>query len=1241
MSRTKHRSGNALILVTGTLVLVFSMISLAVTTYWGDRRIEDGLKARQQATTAAEAIAVLKETRLASIAATNELADLVTNPDAGTTNWRGDAVKAATPWEGVDYFGGCLVRWRVEPVVVVGTDRQGDAAWAHNPPLRTRDQNAAAENNAEFYHFRVTAEAHALKDRMVLNSKTLKEMDQAKRLPWQEYGIGTAHVNVQAQRVVQLKLASMFKYALFYAAKGRDGDIEIHNGPAQRIRGEVHSNGAIFCGGGDRPTFSSNTDSTANYSALSGSYSDFGGSFLVGTKNNPEVMTAVDGVFAVHKYQLLMAHRDPSYAGDGYVDELTADQDLAFAVWGGNSQLEPLPNDPRLFIPEKHDISDFNKSRKVNDVSIVPGSDSRFPVNRNQRHGGAVRDSTNGGAFVSTPFDDGTKVRDQPLEAHRLFLEGTQIWTLDPANPTNVSYWTILPNAGNGDGINQDVDFGGFFVNGLSGVEPSDALWQTWRDDRQNVSLPYASEVAISLPTAPASLELTKNPGPSSPPRLRDFAVKLYWNVDPRQNVVTLATNLGVAPKTGVPNGWVPVDAAGLRQYYQRTSANQTDNDLGDLMPDAQVSGGRALHVIDGNLDTRIALDIVDLFDHSSSGAGTFNFNPYSTGAVPQAMNAGLARQDGIPVTDRRSLVRGVATAVADGVSDNAVMGPFFRKALYGDPNIDQYAGKMGFVIRERTFQVLPPLAGSTTRRAVDSSYVATEANLVAIPDPWQGMPWRPSIRDYSDRDVWATDYANYLQSQYMVSFGPYDMTEDFFREVRSQLSTSTETNDRAALEGMFSEQDLIERRKQLTLHYVIWDLDDRLGNTAWKNHRVSMLTLNMKKLLAYLGSEDASVADSSLSGKLASNFHGMIFVERRRRSEGCSPWNQPNWSRLYNFSWYQPNSNAWQPPAGVTNASAWLNRPSGYFQSPGGMTVNVAGNTLPAGFDWRVPAGVDILFHSAVRLHKAEDLDYGQYYDDGTYEAKRGLTVVTPNPLYLWGNTNVTMYADSTGSEALGTRAELVTATLDDGPLMPTNVTSIDNTIKWNVAGKTFRYLETQPDDEFNNDPNAETRENFHLPPMAVFSDNVSLLSQAWEDEDPFGDPTAIKNRLKRIPSADDTCAFTSIITGNAPTRMDGRNYVIMSGGQHNLIRYLENWKKQYHHTLASVVCVGPARYSMGAMGANGGEAGLMGKQVYSPPIRDFNMNSDLFSSAGQPPFTPFSVHVSRIATLLESLHR
>ena len=67
--------------------------------------------------------------------------------------------------------------------------------------------------NQNLYHFRIAAEAYALRDIQLLDDTSLADLEAANNLPWQNASNRLAMV--QTARVIQIGLSTLFKYACF------------------------------------------------------------------------------------------------------------------------------------------------------------------------------------------------------------------------------------------------------------------------------------------------------------------------------------------------------------------------------------------------------------------------------------------------------------------------------------------------------------------------------------------------------------------------------------------------------------------------------------------------------------------------------------------------------------------------------------------------------------------------------------------------------------------------------------------------------------------------------------------------------------------------------------------------------------------------------------------------------------------------------------------------------------------
>lgn len=293
-----RRRGAAMLitmLVTTTVVAVLFMASErtrahAILMDLGDDRLRASL--------AAESVAALVEAKLVSRAPESE--NLTTNIHEDPATWwnlAGCSYTVGTtvvmPTRGL-WIDGCVVRWRIEPVKIASAiDHQGiadDATFTVNGetnPSRVDEREDDARVNGDgpllagnppFFHYRIVAEAYAL-----------KQPDEVMAVPWEQAGQHT--VSVQVQRVVQLSLVNLLDYALFYSASGETGDLELEPERDTVMNASLHSNGAIYLGG------AGSAYKTRNYKK---SASD-GGAIIMGSDSDKVQVSGVMGVYRLRK----------------------------------------------------------------------------------------------------------------------------------------------------------------------------------------------------------------------------------------------------------------------------------------------------------------------------------------------------------------------------------------------------------------------------------------------------------------------------------------------------------------------------------------------------------------------------------------------------------------------------------------------------------------------------------------------------------------------------------------------------------------------------------------------------------------------------------------------------------------------------------------------------------------------------------------------------------------------------
>lgn len=129
-----------------------------------------------------------------------------------------------------------------------------------------------------------------------------------------------------------------------------------------------------------------------------------------------------------------------------------------------------------------------------------------------------------------------------------------------------------------------------------------------------------------------------------------------------------------------------------------------------------------------------------------------------------------------------------------------------------------------------------------------------------------------------------------------------------------------------------------------------------------------------------------------------------------------------------------------------------------------------------------------------------------------------------------------------------------------------------------------------------------------------AVIADAVTLLSTAWNDRESFDDPHDQSPR-----QAATTWYRMAVIAGKSLSfpRPGGTPQDFgTDGGAHNFLRYLENWGGQTLNYRGAIASLFTSRQATGTYKCCA--------DVYSPPTRGYNFDTDFLTPALLPPRTP-----------------
>ncbi|HYE04458.1 MAG TPA: hypothetical protein VEL07_02950 [Planctomycetota bacterium] len=402
------RRGAALPAVFALALLIGGLLILSSERVLAVKRLQDIGLAKQQAAYAAEAVAAMKEVQMVDLAASNDLVGLDTRPD---------------PNSGAVWFGQCLVRWRIEPVRI----ENPDGRWTVNPvaDLNLLDPNDPDYlKNYEYYVYRISTEAHYLADGDAGDRRPF-EPATGEPVDGRTYDPLNRVCAMQAQRVVQLRLNSLFRYAIFYAAEGTTGDLEFWVGTGINVRGAVHSNGAIYIGG------QANAYRWGDYhNACS-----LGGRVRLGGAGAERIsICGVDGLFRMRKGCNVVASRD---AGHPY-----------FSALGPGDMPDPMlvPLDGVGGMSGTANLNGDTPSstlHELNGRAFTSANDSRCPTWASANaFAPYVRDGQTGGTVVKT-LANIPQLAGRPFEHHRFAADDARLYWKSAA----LHEYTILPTA--------------------------------------------------------------------------------------------------------------------------------------------------------------------------------------------------------------------------------------------------------------------------------------------------------------------------------------------------------------------------------------------------------------------------------------------------------------------------------------------------------------------------------------------------------------------------------------------------------------------------------------------------------------------------------------------------------------------------------------------------------------------------------------------------------------------------
>jgi hypothetical protein len=504
-------------------------------------------------------------------------------------------------------------------------------------------------------------------------------------------------------------------------------------------------------------------------------------------------------------------------------------------------------------------------------------------------------------------------------------------------------------------------------------------------------------------------------------------------------------------------------------------------------------------------------------------------------------------------------------TALGDGFHDLEVKGYYLEKGVFGSGlSTRQYyaaipaaIARTGLVIRERPYQTINNATGSG----------------VSMP-----RPTLPAGYGAAEFLTYQNDYSTYLKSQYVVLFAGRNITEAFFNDIKNAADQP------AFPEANFivTEDEFVDSREAswMAANYGIDPQNYPSGGAG--SYRMNVLTLNLRRIQDFLKNTPGSTLDPALSSALAKErFNGLIYAHRTRRGRSEHP--------LYGTKckWVAPSPTVTMAdrPFFPTKYAPPHGGPSGGLAATYADLVNAREGDGPLETSRcavRVRGG--LVIDGSERAERA-DVDWA-HTGTGDRLGTSGLSIITPDRLYLWGDFNTTKHPDDTGVD--------------------------------------------------------------QITPCAIFADGVTALSANWDDRnwqnyEPLGsNPPRTYLRSASLPSTVDvdaasTSYITSFVTNNVPNA-DWNVGSFGTGGSADTIHLIERWSQRDFIFHGSMVVMNEQRYSK-ALHYYAQSPLSNGVRVFETGHAKITFNTDLLTQDGQPPFSPWGFQVTRVVSTVNVL--
>lgn len=268
----------------------------------------------------------------------------------------------------------------------------------------------------------------------------------------------------------------------------------------------------------------------------------------------------------------------------------------------------------------------------------------------------------------------------------------------------------------------------------------------------------------------------------------------------------------------------------------------------------------------------------------------------------------------------------------------------------------------------------------------------------------------------------------------------------------------------------------------------------------------------------------------------------------------------------------------------------------SKYAESTSGGTTTVTGGI----YDQRRGAGQDLVEFDMAKL---KDAVAQMQLAAGSRDATKAISSLEPNQwtgiVYVNVTSTPTTNLDGSTVAAAG-GANVGVRLINGNSAVPTYGTAEGFTFATNAPV----YIKGHFNDPGTGTLSASTSRSGETP-AAIAADAVTILSPGYSD--------ATSKRTVRPDASANVAIAAAILTGITPTNKDGS--ARMSGGAHNLVRFLEDWSgpSKSLYIRGSLVSLFESRIAKEPWKID----------YYSAPVRNWGFN-DLFQNGRYPPGTP-----------------